>query len=163
MVQDTVALLRDASAHASYELTGHELAAIVRDRNQAAATEKGVVFEVNDGFAATIDSHRGSLLCLIANNLVQNAIAATDSGRRVSVALGDDGGAFTLRVQDEGAGMPEAVRQNLFKPGRSGRPGRSGLGLAISQLLARQIGADVTLVSTGPDGTTFSVTLPKGA
>jgi signal transduction histidine kinase len=37
------------------------------------------------------------------------------------------------------------------------------LGLAISQLLARQIGADVTLVSTGPDGTTFSVTLPKGA
>jgi signal transduction histidine kinase len=163
MVQDTVALLRDASAHASYELTGHELAAIVRDRNQAAATEKGVVFEVNDGFAATIDSHRGSLLCLIANNLVQNAITATDSGRRVSVALGDDGGAFTLRVQDEGAGMPEAVRQNLFKPGRSGRPGRSGLGLAISQLLARQIGADVTLVSTGPDGTTFSVTLPKGA
>jgi signal transduction histidine kinase len=94
---------------------------------------------------------------------VQNAITATDSGRRVSVALGDDGGAFTLRVQDEGAGMPEAVRQNLFKPGRSGRPGRSGLGLAISQLLARQIGADVTLVSTGPDGTTFSVTLPKGA
>ena len=161
MVKDTVALLRDASAHASYELTGCELAAIVRDRNQAAATEKGVVLAVNEGFAATIDSHRGSLLCLIANNLVQNAIDATDSGRRVSVALNDEGGAFRLQVQDEGAGIPESVSRNLFKPGRSGRPGGSGLGLAISQLLARQIGAEVTLVSTGPQGTTFIVTLPR--
>jgi signal transduction histidine kinase len=163
MIKDTVALLRDASAHASYELTGYELAAIVRARNQAAATEKGIVFEVNEGFAATIDSHRGSLLCLIANNLVQNAIAATDPGRRVSVALGEEGGAFTLQVQDEGAGIPDSVRRNLFRPGRSGRPGGSGLGLAISQLLARQIGAEVTLVSTGPQGTTFNVTLPQKA
>jgi len=163
MVKETVALLRDASAHASYELTGSELAATVRDRNQAAATEKGVVFAVNEGFAATIDSHRGSLLCLIANNLVQNAIDATDSGRRVSVTLNDEGAAFTLRVQDEGSGIPEAVSRNLFKPGRSGRPGGSGLGLAISQLLARQIGAEVTLVSTGTQGTTFTVTLPRKA
>ena len=121
------------------------------------------MFDVNEGFAATIDSHRGSLLCLIANNLVQNAIAATDPGRRVSVALGEEGGAFTLQVQDEGAGIPDSVRRNLFRPGRSGRPGGSGLGLAISQLLARQIGAEVTLVSTGPQGTTFNVTLPQKA
>lgn len=39
----------------------------------------------------------------------------------------------------------------------------SGLGLAISQLLARQIGAEIALLSTGPGGTTFGVTLPVPA
>jgi signal transduction histidine kinase len=51
----------------------------------------------------------------------------------------------------------------LFKPGGSSRPGGSGLGLAISQLLARQIGAELALVSTGPAGTVFRVTMPLTA
>jgi signal transduction histidine kinase len=161
MIHETVALLGDADAQASYELTGHELAATIRDRNQLSATEKGVVFEVNDGFTSVIDSHRGSLLCLIASNLVQNAIFATDSGRRVAVALVEEGRNIVLTVRDEGAGIPESVRGHLFKPGRSGRPGGSGLGLVISQLLACQIGAELALFSTGPGGTAFIVTLPR--
>ena len=68
-----------------------------------------------------------------------------------------------LKVQDEGSGIPDSVSRNLFKPGRSGRPGGSGLGLAISQLLARQIGAKLALISTGPQGTAFTVTLPLKA
>ena len=39
----------------------------------------------------------------------------------------------------------------------------SGLGLAISRLLARQIGATLVLDSTGPAGTTFRLTLPVHA
>jgi signal transduction histidine kinase len=159
MIQETVALLGDSSANASYELTGSELAATIRERNKDSAAEKGVVLEVNEGFAAPIDSHRGSLLCLIANNLVQNAIIATDQGKRVSVSLVDEGRSILLRVRDEGPGIPESVQRHLFKPGRSGRPGSSGLGLAISRLLARQIGAELVLDSTGPAGTLFSVTL----
>jgi signal transduction histidine kinase len=52
------------------------------------------------------------------------------------------------------------MQKHLFKPGRSGRPGGTGLGLALSQLLARQIGAEMVLLSTGAGGTTFRVTLP---
>ena len=163
LIQETVDLLGDASAHASYELTGQELAATIRSRNQSAAAERGVLFEVGPGFPARLDSHRGSLLCLIACNLVQNAITATAPGRRVAVSLDENSGVIVLQVRDEGSGIPEAVRQHLFKPGRSGRPGGSGLGLAISQLLARQIGANLALVSTGPAGTVFSVTLPRAA
>lgn len=160
MIRETVALLGDASASTTYELSGHELAATVRDRNRVSAAEKGVVLEVNEGFAATTDSHRGSLLCLIANNLVQNAIFATEPGRRVSVSLVDASWSIVLTVRDEGSGIPESVQKHLFKPGRSSRPGGSGLGLAISQLLSRQIGAEMVLLSTGPEGTTFRVTLP---
>jgi signal transduction histidine kinase len=161
MIRETVALLGDASASTTYELSGRELAATVRERNKATAAEKGVVLEVNEGFSGTTDSHRGSLLCLIANNLVQNAVIATAPGKKVSVSFADAGWAIVLTVRDEGQGIPESVQKHLFKPGRSGRPGGSGLGLAISQLLARQIAAEMVLLSTGPEGTTFRVTLPN--
>jgi signal transduction histidine kinase len=64
-----------------------------------------------------------------------------------------------ITVADEGHGIPPELREHLFEPGRTGRNG-SGLGLAISRLLARQIGATLVLESTGPEGTTFTVTLP---
>ncbi|MDD2762507.1 MAG: HAMP domain-containing sensor histidine kinase [Opitutaceae bacterium] len=163
LIQETVALLGDAGTHTSYELTGQELAATIRNRYQSAAAEKGVLFEVGPGFPARIDSHRGSLLCLIAGNLVQNAIAATAFGRRVEVSLDERDGMVVLKVRDEGPGISDSVRQHLFKPGRSSRPGGSGLGLAISHLLARQVGANLALLSTGPEGTVFSVTMPLTA
>jgi signal transduction histidine kinase len=161
MIQETVALLGDTSANISYELTGHELAATVRDRNRPSAAKKGVVLEVAEGFPAVVDSHRGSILCLIASNLVQNAIFATDPGKRVFVSFADSNRSIVLTVQDEGSGIPESVQRHLFEPGKSTRPDGSGLGLAISKLLARQIGADLTLVTTGPSGSIFRVTLTR--
>jgi signal transduction histidine kinase len=163
LIQETVALLGDANAHTTYEISGRELAETIRSRNQQAAAEKGVRLDVGSGFPETLDSHRGGLLCLIACNLVQNAIAATPPGCRVFVALTKEGGAIVLKVDDEGCGVSESVRAQLFKPGRSSRPGGSGLGLAISRLLARQIGGELVLVSTGPQGTVFSVMIPLTA
>jgi signal transduction histidine kinase len=160
MIRETITLLGDASANASYELTGTELAATILERNKTFAAERGVILEVDSGFTAKLDSHRGSLLCLIASNLVQNAVVASEPGRSVWVSLVDSGWAVVLTVRDEGAGIPESVQKHLFRPGRSGRPGGSGLGLAISQLMARQIEAEMVLLSTGPGGTTFRVTLP---
>jgi signal transduction histidine kinase len=162
MIRETVALLGDASAQATYELTGLELASTIRERNAGLALDRGVVFTVTGGFPAPIDSHRGSLLCLIASNLVQNAVLATEPGRAVTVSLIEAAQTIVLTVRDEGPGIPDSVRHHLFEPGRSGRPGGSGLGLAISRLLARQIGAELILVATGPQGTTFSVNLPRG-
>lgn len=160
MIQETVALLGDESAHVGYQLTGRELADTIRRRNTPAAAEKGAVLEVAGKFAASVDSHRGSLLCLIAANLVQNAIAATPAGGRITVTLRQEAEALTLTVADQGRGIPEPIREHLFEAGRSGRPGGTGLGLAISRLLARQIGANLGLESTGPAGTVFQLTLP---
>jgi signal transduction histidine kinase len=160
MIQETIALLGDIGANASYELTGTELADTIRARNATAALQRSVVFEVTAHYTGQIDSHRGSLLCLIASNLVQNAFAATPAGRRVTVSLAAQGTSLELLVHDEGAGIPPEQQARLFEPGRSGRAGGSGLGLAISRLLARQIGAELTLVSTGPAGTIFRVTIP---
>jgi signal transduction histidine kinase len=163
MIQDAVALLGDSEARTSFELTGSELAAIVLQRNAAAASQKGVALSVTGAFGSSLDSHRGGLLCLITSNLVQNAIDATESGRGVAVVFRDRGESATVSVSDEGHGISEELKPHIFEPGRSGRPGGTGLGLAISQLLARQIGATLLLDSTGPQGTTFLLTLPLAA
>ncbi len=162
MIQETVALLRDIGAEAGYELAGAELATTILERNRAAAAHRGVGLDVTSPFAGVLDGHRGGILCLIASNLVQNAIAASPPGRRVAVSMKSAAGdrELVLEVADEGDGIPDSIREHLFVPGRSGRAGGSGLGLSISQLLARQIGAELTLAATGPRGTVFRLVLP---
>lgn len=161
LISETVALLGDPGA--AYELTGQELATIIRDRNAAAAAVANVRLVVGNLMTCNLDGQRGSLLCLIATNLVSNAVAATPAGRRVLVELASDRTRQTLTVADEGGGIPAAVRPRLFEPGVTTRPGGTGLGLAISRLLARQIGGELTLVSTGPAGTVFRVELARPA
>ena len=129
-------------------------------RNAATAQDRRVHLQLSSAFPETLDSHRGSLLCLIAANLVQNAIAASASGETVMVDLTRTAQTITLTVADSGAGIPPTARARLFEPGQSGRPGGTGLGLAISRLLALQIGADLALVHTGAEGTRFALTLP---
>ena len=66
-----------------------------------------------------------------------------------------------IDVIDDGHGLPEAVRETLFRPfTRSTKPGGSGLGLAIAHDLMRANNGDMTLVSTGPNGTVFRLTFP---
>jgi signal transduction histidine kinase len=160
MIHETVALLGDTTTQTSYELSGTEVAATIRTRNSGAAAAKGVLLEIGDGFPETLDSHRGSLICLVATNLAQNAIEATDPGRHVRVHLTRTAKEVVLTVTDEGRGIPEKIREHLFEPGRTGRAGGTGLGLAISQLLSRQIGGSLELVSSGPTGTEFCLKVP---
>jgi len=160
MIHEAVALLGDSASNETHELTGPEIAGLIRERSAAAAAQKGVTFSIQGSFDCRLDSHRGGLLCLITSNLVQNAIEATDAGRSVVVMLRSDADSASVSVSDEGHGIPEELRAHLFEPGRTSRPGGSGLGLAISRLLARQIGATLVLDSTGADGTTFCLSLP---
>jgi signal transduction histidine kinase len=161
LIAETVGLLGEAGTGTHYELTGRELVAIIGERNLAAARRREVTLRLGPGFDSSLDSHRGGVLCLIAANLVQNAVAASRSGGTVAVDLESTPPGVRLTVADAGEGIPPALQSRLFEPGQSGRPGGSGLGLAISRLLARQIGAELTLVHTGPDGTAFQVLLPS--
>jgi len=162
LIQEASDLLSDQSAQANYELTGEELAAIIRRRNQGFAAQHQVRFDVSAELDEPLDSHRGGLLCLILSNLVHNAVLACVADQSVHVKLKSTDGATVATVADEGGGIPEELRPHLFTPGRSGR-GSTGLGLALGRLLARQINASLELVSTGAQGTVFRVTLPSAA
>jgi signal transduction histidine kinase len=102
-------------------------------------------------------------------NLMRNAREAIQSDadeRRegvVTVAFSADGGESVIRIADNGPGLPERAQSNLFQPfSGSARRGGAGLGLVISRELAQAHGGDLSLVETGPSGTTFELRLRAG-
>jgi CheY-like chemotaxis protein len=75
-------------------------------------------------------------------------------------------GRCIVDVADTGEGVPEEMRHSIFEPfvqadsARSRRFGGSGLGLAISRRLSEAMGGSLVLSSSGPQGSTFTLTLP---
>ena len=102
-------------------------------------------------------------------NLMSNARQAIDQveGRsgvgKVVVEHAADGPNDVITLSDDGPGLPERARAHIFQPfAGAAREGGTGLGLAIARELAQGHGGELALVSTGPEGTTFEVRLPKG-
>ncbi len=94
-------------------------------------------------------------------NILRNAAEAVESGGSIAVGAERNGTRVLIDITDNGAGVPDAVVQQLFRPFASAaRPGGTGLGLAIARDLARAHGGDVVLVETGPNGTRFRVEIP---
>jgi signal transduction histidine kinase len=102
----------------------------------------------------------------ILTNLLRNAREAIEGAPdrggkgRVFVELHRAEGMSILRLSDDGPGVPEKARNNLFQPFvGSVRRGGTGLGLAIARELAQGHGGDLALVETGPGGSVFDLTL----
>ena len=100
-------------------------------------------------------------------NLMRNAREAmeADRGRADEGEIRADyqleGTMAVVLLADQGPGLPERARANLFQPFLgSARRGGAGLGLAISRELAQANGGDLALVETGPSGTVFELRLP---
>jgi signal transduction histidine kinase len=67
----------------------------------------------------------------------------------------------TLDVSDTGPGLPDTVREQLFRPFTNGnKPGGTGLGLAIARDIARSHGGDIELVESNSSGTRFRLEFP---
>jgi len=102
-------------------------------------------------------------------NLFRNARQAIEAteGRQsgvVTLHARTEADHAVISIADDGPGVPERVRATLFQPfSASGGSDGSGLGLAIARELARGHGGDLELARTGPDGTTFVLTLPTPA
>ncbi len=104
-----------------------------------------------------VEADRNHLFRVLVN-LMRNAAEA--GARRVRARVREDGDVLIIELADDGPGLPEVVRANLFRPFTSGhRAGGSGLGLAIARDLMLAHGGDIGLLSTGPGGTTFRLTL----
>jgi PAS domain S-box-containing protein len=92
-------------------------------------------------------------------NLLLNAGQAMEGRGTVRVEIGG-GGAASVRVRDQGPGMPPDLRDKVFEPFFTTKRSGTGLGLAIvRRLLELQHGA-VTVESSSPEGACMLVTLP---
>jgi putative PEP-CTERM system histidine kinase len=101
----------------------------------------------------------------LLGHLLQNAIEASAPGEPVTIALSADGARVGIDVIDRGCGMsPAFLRDKLFKPFVSSKPGGFGIGAFEARQLAQGMGGSVAVTSregggeTG--GTQFRITLP---
>lgn len=98
-------------------------------------------------------------LVYVFRNLLNNAVEhndATDPG--IDVTIDQTSDTAVIRIADNGPGIPQDRRDTLFE--RSGR-GNHGLGLFTAATIVGHHDGAVDLVDTGPDGSTFTVTLPR--
>lgn len=136
---------------------GTEFAAVAEDRD----IELRVVAS-----AHFVRSDR-RLLRRILQNLLSNALRYTPPGGRVLIGCRGGGDRLKLEVRDTGPGIPEDMREAVFREfhrlphGESQEQGL-GLGLAIVERIARMLGHVIELRSDAGQGSTFAVTVPRG-
>jgi signal transduction histidine kinase len=99
-------------------------------------------------------------------NLVTNALAAADSGEVLigaerSKGSGGGQGVFRIFVKDEGPGMSEEVRSQLFHPFFTTKSDGTGLGLSIVHRIVEEHGGSVEVSSELGAGTVFSIILKE--
>ena len=98
-------------------------------------------------------------------NLLGNAIKFTEQGE-VRLAVHPENGQIHFKIIDTGIGMNNEEMTRLFKAfeqadGTAARRfGGTGLGLTISNELAKLMGGTITVASTPDQGSTFTLCLP---
>jgi len=107
-----------------------------------------------------IDADRERLFRILFN-LIQNAVEAMgEQGGELWIRAHPRQGGISIEIEDTGPGIPDGLREPLFTPFASARPGGTGLGLASARELARSHGGDLELAHSGPQGSCFHLYLP---
>jgi PAS domain S-box-containing protein len=145
-----------------------DLASVASDSVEAAlpvAVARGIDLSLEPGQGAYLRGDRLRLAQLL-DNLVSNAIKFTPAEGRVTVTVSTEDGRALLCVTDTGIGISELEQKRLFErffraegAQRLAAPG-TGLGLTISQAIARAHGGEISIRSREGAGTTFVVALP---
>jgi len=103
----------------------------------------------------------------VVANLLANAIKYSPDGGAVSVRAEGRNGRVAVSVADEGIGIPEESRHEVFLPfvrlDANADAGGTGLGLAISRRIIRRHGGELDFQSVPGEGSTFSFELPREA
>ncbi len=102
-------------------------------------------------------------------NLVDNSIKYSNPGSTVSLSIRRGGNEVSVRVEDEGIGIPEKHLPRIFErfyrvdKARSREMGGTGLGLAIVKHIVQAHNGHITVSSTPGKGSTFTIHLPDQA
>lgn len=108
----------------------------------------------------------GTRLRQILWNLISNAVKFTQQGQVTVRVRYDEGDMLHFEVGDSGIGIPQGELDKIFamyyqvKDSHGGKPATgTGIGLAVSRRLAKNMGGDITVTSEQGKGSTFTLTI----
>ena len=93
-------------------------------------------------------------------NLIKNAIEAAAPAGRVDIEIDEAHECSRVTVRDSGPGLDAEARERLFQPFFTNKPRGTGLGLAVSQAIARAHGGEIVAEPHG-GGACFTLRLPR--
>ena len=135
------------------------------DAARPAATEKGIEIALDLDGLGELHADRARL-AQVLDNLISNALKFTSPGGHVSVRTSRHADVGVIEVSDDGMGMSEEDRGQLFQ--RFFRTASAtdhaiqgtGLGLAIVKAIVEAHDGVITVESVEGEGTAFTVELP---
>lgn len=128
------------------------------------AEKKGIAINY-DGNGTMIGSD--TLIYRLIFNLTENAIRYNRANAQVHISVCDDGDKISIRVRDNGHGIPEQYRESIFQPffridkSRSRAHGGVGLGLSLVWEIVLLHKGAIKIEESSDKGTVMLVTLPK--
>lgn len=110
---------------------------------------KGMKLEADEG-----------LLSQVLTNLIRNAREATEGmpDADIQVIATNSGGSPYIQVSDNGPGIPEEIREEIFLPFYTTKQEGTGIGLCLSRQIMRLHGGDLKLLLSNGPGATFMMT-----
>lgn len=124
---------------------------------------EGVTFELElNGYEHASIMADGKQLLQVFNNLFRNAIQAIPSDRKgeIRVAYKQEGGMALIEIRDNGCGIPDEIKDNLFLPNFTTKTSGMGLGLAIVKNIVNSSNGVIWFESELNEGTTFFLKFP---
>jgi len=162
LVNEVVEALRVDVDAEGLEAGCAELVDRLKARFAEPAERRGVALDWDDPPEdLSLGAREANLAFLIVSNLLDNAIDATPPGGRVRLAYEGREDRIRLVVTDTGEGIDPKVRPHLFSPASSEKPDGAGIGLAISQQLARHLGGALVLDRSDANGAALALEIPK--
>ena len=125
-----------------------EAASAAADRAVPFGDARGVAVRWLGGGPCTLQA-APTAVRQVLDNLIRNAVEASAEADEVEVEVIGD----AVEVRDRGSGLPLKVRERLYEPFVTGRTEGTGLGLAVSQRIARALGGRILHLDRTGGGT----------
>ncbi len=94
-------------------------------------------------------------------NIIQNAVDAIGKSGNITISLiKNNDRMLEIRIKDDGPGMPEKIRSNIFNLYFTTKAKGTGIGLSIVQRIIYEHGGIITVESEKQKGTSFIIQLP---
>ena len=101
------------------------------------------------------------------NGCFTNGVKYSPNDTRISISVEKINGKTMVSIADQGEGIPEEYRKDIFEPffridkSRSRSIGGNGLGLAVCKKILNRHRAEIRVISNQPKGSVFQIEFPS--